>query len=121
LPPKPVSPPGCALSQRADIIGTSVSETAAEIRMVMASVTANSRNSRPTTSPMKSSGMSTAISDTVSEMMVNPISVAPRIAASIGGSPSSMCREMFSIITMASSTTKPVAMVIDIRLRLFRL
>ena len=60
-------------SQRADIIGTSVSDTTAEIRMVMASVTANSRNSRPTTSPMNSSGISTAISDTVSEMMVKPI------------------------------------------------
>ena len=41
--------------------------------MVTASVTANSRNSRPTTSPMNSSGISTAISDTVSDMMVKPI------------------------------------------------
>ena len=89
--------------------------------MVMASVTANSRNNRPTTSPMNSRGMSTAISDTVSEMMVKPISVAPFSAACIGGSPSSMWREMFSIITIASSTTKPVAMVSAIRDRLFRL
>ncbi len=64
-------------SQRADIIGTSVSETTAEIRIVIASVTANSRNSRPTTSLMKSSGISTAISETVSEMIVKPICVAP--------------------------------------------
>ena len=63
-----------AFSQRADIIGTSVSETTAEIRIVIASVTANSRNRRPTTSPMNSSGISTAISETVSEMMVKPIS-----------------------------------------------
>ena len=66
-------PSACGLSQRADIIGTRVSETTAEIRIVIASVTANSRNSRPTTSPMNSSGISTAISDTVSEMMVKPI------------------------------------------------
>ena len=111
----------CALSQRADIIGTSVSETTAEIRMVMASVTANSRNRRPTTSPMNSSGINTAISDTVSEMMVKPISDAPCSAASIGGSPFSIWREMFSIITMASSTTKPVAMVSAISDRLFKL
>ena len=71
-----------ASSQRADIIGTSVSETTAEIRIVIASVTANSRNSRPTTSPMNSSGISTAISDTVSEMMVKPICAAPFSAAS---------------------------------------
>ena len=76
-------------SQRADIIGTSVSDTTAEIRIVVASVTANSRNKRPTTSPMKSSGISTAISDTVSEMIVKPICVAPFIAASMGLSPAS--------------------------------
>ena len=105
-------------SQRADIMGTSVSETTAENKMVIASVTANSRNKRPITSCMKSSGISTAISDTVSEMMVKPISPAPFIAASNGGAPSSRWREMFSIMTMASSTTKPVAIVSAIRLRL---
>ncbi len=149
------------MSQRADIIGTSVSETTAEMRIVIASVTANSRNRRPTTSPMKSSGISTAISETVSEMMVKPISEAPASAASStrrclpGGSDSasaplsvsglssaaacscasrsaaealavpslaiSRWREMFSIITIASSTTKPVAIVSAIRLRLLRL
>ena len=70
-------------------MGTSVSDTTPEMRMVMASVTANSRKSRPTTSLMKSSGISTAISDTVSEMMVKPICVAPLSAAWNGGSPSS--------------------------------
>ena len=80
---------GSLLSQRADIIGTSVSDTTAEMRIVIASVTANSRNSRPTTSPMNSSGISTAISDTVSEMMVKPICAAPLIAAANGFSPSS--------------------------------
>ena len=41
--------------------------------MVTARVTANSRNRRPTTSCMNNSGMSTAISETVKEMMVKPI------------------------------------------------
>ena len=45
--------------------------------MVTASVTANSRNSRPTMSPMNSSGISTAISETVSETIVKPICPAP--------------------------------------------
>ncbi len=58
--------------------------------MATASVTANSRNSRPTTSPMNSSGISTAISEKVSEMMVKPISPAPFSAASSGFSPFSM-------------------------------
>ena len=88
--PMPCWPGGVVECQRADIIGTSVSDTTAEIRMVMASVTANSRNSRPTTSPMNSKGISTATSDTVSEMMVKPICVAPLSAACIGFSPFSM-------------------------------
>ncbi|MNW09745.1 hypothetical protein D3C71_2068190 [compost metagenome] len=58
--------------------------------MVIARVMANSRNKRPTTSPMNNNGISTAISDTVNEMMVKPIWRAPLSAASNGGSPSSM-------------------------------
>ncbi len=54
-------------------------------------------------------------------MMVKPICRAPFSAASNGFSPSSMWRAMFSSMTMASSTTKPVAMVRAIRLRLLRL
>ncbi len=75
--------------RRALIIGVSVSETSAEMRMATASVIANSWNKRPTTSPMNKSGINTAISDTVSEMMVKPICFDPLNAASIGGSPSS--------------------------------
>ena len=58
--------------------------------MVVASVTANSKNSLPTTSPMNSSGISTAISDTVSDMIVKPISPEPFSAASSGSMPCSM-------------------------------
>ena len=50
----------------------------------MASVMANSRNSRPTMSPMKSSGIKTAISETVNETMVKPICSEPRSAACNG-------------------------------------
>ncbi len=71
--------------------------------------------------PMKSSGMSTATSETVSETIVKPICSAPLSAASNGLSPASMKRAMFSIITIASSTTKPVAIVSAISDRLFRL
>ena len=84
-------------------------------------MTANSRNKRPTMSPMNSSGISTAISETVSDRIVKPICSAPLSAASSGLSPSSMKREMFSIITIASSTTKPVEIVSAISDRLSRL
>ncbi len=65
--------------------------------------------------------MNTATSDTVSEITVKPISRAPFSAASIGLSPSSRWRTMFSIITIASSTTKPVPIVSAISDRLSRL
>jgi len=84
-------------------------------------VIANSRNRRPTISPMNSNGISTAINETVSDTIVKPICWEPFSAASSGASPSSIKREMFSIITIASSTTKPVEMVSAIRVRLFRL
>ncbi len=112
---------GTRRSKRALIIGVSDSDTAAEIRIETASVIANSRNSRPTTSVMNSSGINTAISETVSEMIVNPIWPAPFSAASIGESPASTKRAMFSIITIASSTTNPVATVNAINVRLLML
>ncbi len=60
---------------------------------------------------MKSTGMNTAISEMVIEMIVKPISLAPLIAAWKGGSPASTWRTMFSSMTMASSTTKPTESV----------
>ena len=62
--------------------------------------------------------MNTAISDNVIEMIVKPICPAPLSAASSGGSPASMKRTMFSIITIASSTRKPTEMVSAISDRL---
>ena len=57
--------------------------------------------------PMNSSGMKAAISDTLIETTVKPICRAPSIAARSGDMPRSRLRNMFSIMTMASSTTKP--------------
>ncbi len=70
--------------------------------------------------PMKRMGMKTAVSEMVMEMMVKPISFEPFSAASIGFSPISMCRTMFSNMTMASSTTKPTDSVSAISERLSR-
>ena len=102
----------------AQSIGVSVSDITAETTTAMVSVSANSRNMRPTTPVMNSSGMNTAISDTVSETTVKPISRAPSSAAWNGFLPLSMLRTMFSIITIASSTMKPVPMVSAISDRL---
>ena len=74
---------------RAHIMGVSVKDTAAEIKMATAKVMANSRNNRPITSDMNSNGISTAIKEMVSEMMVKPIWRAPFNAACMGVSPCS--------------------------------
>ncbi len=58
-------------------MGVSVRETATETTMVMVTVTANSRNRRPTMPPISSRGIKTATSETEMEMMVKPISLAP--------------------------------------------
>ena len=65
--------------------------------------------------------MNTARSDTVIDTMVKPICLAPFSAAATGDSPSSMKRVMFSVTTMASSTTKPVEIVSAMSDRLSRL
>ena len=78
-------------------------------------VTANSCNILPSIPPIKRTGMKTATSERVIEMIVKPISLEPLNAASIGFSPCSMWRTMFSSITIASSTTKPTDRVRAIR------
>jgi hypothetical protein len=116
--------PGCvpsarAFSSRAHIIGVTVSDTTSETSTAADSVIANSRNRRPISPPMKRIGMNTAISDRVIDSTVKATSPAPTSAARMGAIPCSMCRVVFSSTMIASSTTKPVAMVSAIRDRLF--
>ena len=61
----------------AHIIGVVVSETTSETPMATESVTANSRNSRPTMPPISRIGMNTATSETLIDSTVKPISLAP--------------------------------------------
>ncbi len=84
-------------------------------------VTANSWRSRPTSPPMNRTGRKTATRESVIDTIVKPISLDPLRAAARGASPFSMCRTMFSSITIASSTTKPTERVRAIRERLSRL
>ena len=66
-------------------------------------------------------GMKTAASEIVIDRIVNQISREPRSAASIGDSPCSMWRTMFSSMTIASSTTNPTDRISAIIEMLFRL
>ena len=67
---------------------------------------------------MNSNGMKTAISDRLIDTTVKAICFAPSSVASIRPMPRSTCASTFSIITMASSTTKPTEMVSAISDRL---
>src|SRR6266568_1513570 len=112
----------CAgFSSRAHIIGVALSETSKDTRIATESVTANSRKSRPTIPPMKRIGMNTAIREMLIESTVKLTSRAPLRAAWNGAMPRSMWRDTFSSTTIASSTTKPVAMVSAMSDRLFKL
>ncbi len=73
-------------------MGDRVNDTNADTAIVIVTVTANSRNSRPMMPPISSSGMNTATSEMLMDMMVKPISFEPLSAASRGGNPSSICR-----------------------------
>jgi len=99
-------------------MGVVVSEITIDTRMADDSVIANSRNRRPIMPPIRSRGMKTAINEMLMEKTVKPISCAPFSAACIGDRPSSRCRVMFSMTTMASSTTKPLDMASAISERL---
>ena len=110
-----------AFKSTAHIMGVVVRETTMEIKIATDNTTANSWNSRPMIPPMSKIGMKTAMSDRLIESTVKAISLAPTRAASRGVKPASMWRVMFSSTTMASSTTKPVAMVSAIKERLFKL
>ena len=70
---------------------------------------------------MNRTGMKTAASDIVIETIVKPISLEPSSVACSRDLPISMCRVMFSSITIASSTTKPTQSVKAISERLSRL
>ena len=109
---------GASLTKCAQIIGVTVSDTKVEMITAKVSVSENSRNTRPTTPSMSRSGMNAAISETLMEMTVKPIWRAPSNAARSGEWPFSRLRNMFSIMTIASSTTKPTEIASAISERL---
>ncbi len=106
--------------RKAHIIGVVVREISSETVIAVDRVMANSRNRRPMMPPISRIGRKTAISDTLIDSTVKPTSWAPFRAASMRPMPSSTWRVTFSSTTMASSTTKPVAMVRAISDRLSR-
>ena len=90
-------------------IGVSESDTKAEISTAAPMTTPNSRNNRPTNPSKKIIGKNTAAKVIEIEITAKKISFEPLIAASMGDMPSSTFLKMFSVTTIPSSTTNPVA------------
>lgn len=71
--------------------------------------TPNSLNKRPTNPSRKITGKNTAAKVIEIEITAKNISLDPLIAASMGVIPSSTFLKIFSVTTIPSSTTNPVA------------
>src|SRR5467141_4300859 len=97
----------------AESAGVSVRALNAEIETEKAIVSANCRNRIPVVPGKSATGTNTATS-TSDVAMTAPVTSFMATEAALCGSviPSTMCRSTFSITTMASSTTSPVASVI---------
>ena len=100
---------GLCLRSWLHIIGVNVKATTPETTTAPASARANSTKRRPVRPGVKANGAYTATKVAVIVTTAKPISRAPLMLAENGSMPSSMCRKIFSSITIASSTTKPIA------------
>jgi len=89
-----------------------VSETKAEIKTAVATTTANSRNSDPINPCKNSTGKKTIAKVMDVEITAKKISFDPSRAALRMGIPFSNFLNIFSVTTIPSSTTNPVARII---------
>ena len=97
-----------SLSSSADRAGVSVSALNAEIATAKAIVSANCWYRRPVVPGKNATGTKTAISTSAVAMTAPNTSRIASEAACIADLPFWMCRSMFSMTTIASSTTMPV-------------
>ncbi len=91
--------------------GTIVRATSSEASRASELVMANGRNSSPTWPPTSASGRKTATVVRVEAVIAVATSRTPVSTASDRRCPSPRWRWMFSITTMESSTTRPIAIV----------
>ncbi len=88
-------------------MGVKVRATKEEIMTAPDTTILNSLNNLPVNPSKKTIGKKTATRVMVVEIIANMISFDPSIPACTGDKPSSIRLYTFSVITMASSTTKP--------------
>ncbi len=99
--------------------GVIVSDTNAEIKTAHATTIPNSRNKLPTKPCKKITGRNTTASVIEVDNTAKKISLLPSNAALRIGKPPSNFRKMFSVTTIPSSTTKPVASTIPNKVNTF--
>ena len=92
-----------------EIIGVNVNATKEETTTAPAITTLNSRNKRPVVPSKKTIGKNTATNTTVVAITAKNISFDPLNPACNGDIPCSIFVNIFSMTTIASSTTKPMA------------
>ncbi len=97
-----------AIKKRDESIGVSVNDTSIDRATATLTVTPNWKKKRPMMPFMNATGTNTARIDDVVASTARKISPVPFEAASTLDSPSSRCRWMFSITTMASSIRMPI-------------
>ncbi len=99
--------------------GTRVSESKRDARSEKATVYAIWTNNKAAIPLTNASGVKTTMLVMVAAITGLLTSVAPLYEASIGGSPISMCRLIFSRTTMASSTNRPTPRASPPRVMIF--
>ncbi len=100
-------------------MGVKVKETKAETKTAAPMTTPNSLNNRPTNPSRNITGRNTAANVMEMEITAKKISFDPLIAASMGDIPCSTFLKMFSVTTIPSSTTNPVANTIANKVKTF--
>ncbi len=99
--------------------GTMVRDTTSDASSEIATVIANGSKNWPTIPPMKAIGRHTATVVSEVDSTGDATWVAPTRAASRGGNPRCSWLNEFSRTTMASSTTRPMAIVSPARVMMF--
>ena len=82
-------------------------------------MSANGRNSSPVTPSTSASGRNTATVVIVDAVIAPATSRTARTIVDALSTPSTRCRLMFSMTTIESSTTRPIAMVSAPSVRMF--
>ena len=97
-----------------------VSDTSREASSAIVTVSANGRNSSPVDPPTKEIGRNTVTVVTVEAVTAPATSRTAKTIVAARSAPATRCRLMFSMTTIESSTTRPMAIVRAPRVRMLR-